>query len=174
MWWLTIQNFKNRFFSIFPKSFQNMFRYRISVQNRPTVPQISISGHMMTFRPLGTKLNFSRFWAKMAIFCISILSKVTVDVSFGWKWPKTWFIHQDTSFESQRHLWIPRMSLFDAYTMIYENLKIMILGAFSCSISLKKTFPNFDLTLRIDAGWVQKYHVVSLKKSVRVGLKHGR
>tara|TARA_B100000700_G_scaffold294445_1_gene356433 strand:+ start:130 stop:387 length:258 start_codon:yes stop_codon:yes gene_type:complete len=24
--------------------------------------------------------------------------------------------------------------------MIYENLKIMILGAFSCSISMKKTF----------------------------------
>ena len=48
---------KNGFFAILPKFVQNMFRYQILLRNRSTVPQILISGHIMTFRTLSATLS---------------------------------------------------------------------------------------------------------------------
>ena len=66
-----------------------MFRYHILVRNGSTVPQIPISGHIMTFRTLSAtlkKFEFLQYLTKISILSIFISSKY--DVAFGRKWPK--------------------------------------------------------------------------------------
>ena len=52
---------KMDFFSISLKFAQNMFRYQILVWNESTVPQILISGHIMSFRTPSYTLNIFQF-----------------------------------------------------------------------------------------------------------------
>ena len=104
---------KNRFFQNGLKFDLDDLEYRFLVQNTSKTLQESISGHIISFRPISATLSKIEFSWKIEILAIFWIFDISQNWStFGRKWPKIWLVAGNGLIGPPKHFCIPCMIFY--------------------------------------------------------------